>query len=160
MGDSHANTNNTICGVPKAHVTSIRATLWGPPRHNQQVHLNKDVEDDCGVPSLELGTATPHAFMAISDDVDTNGHGKIEDGIGVSLQADDCRGVMLIKWLVGSGDVDSTHTKLEGVSSRRGHDHDEGHDPFKQVRTDWSSKWLRGDPEFGIWENSLAVDSN
>lgn len=51
---SHCNTDNTVCRIPEAYITSIWAALGRVPRHDEDEDLDEDVEDDRRMPGFEV----------------------------------------------------------------------------------------------------------
>lgn len=85
----HRDTNDTVCGVPEADVSGVRAAGRGPPWHGDDVDLQEDKEDHQNVPRPELGTILANSLATVSNSVKTDGKAQVENAFWVSPQTDD-----------------------------------------------------------------------
>lgn len=84
--DSHCKTSHGRRSVPKAHITCILPTSGRIPGHNEEIHLDKDVEDDHDVPGFEFGFWEVGLLSAPANDVNTNSHCEVKCGVGDDVQ--------------------------------------------------------------------------
>lgn len=84
--DLHGDSNDAVRRIPETHVPGVRTALWWPPRHYDDEYLDQDEEDDDDVPRPEVRVVLPHTLVAVSDDVQSHGHGEVEERLWVRLQ--------------------------------------------------------------------------
>lgn len=132
--DLHSNTRDDICPVPKRDIPlSARGRI---PRHNNQIQIHQDVERQNRVPDLETGSRQTQALAALAHENQTHGQCQVEQRSRVDLQVDN---------------------KVEGVSSGRCNDHNDGKYPFDEVGTKGCAEGAGGGPETWVGKDSLSI---
>ena len=97
--DLHGDTRNHICSIPEADITAKATTIWWVPRHDKEVQVDEDADDNQDVPSAELAMAQPQPVTLAADKEQANRHRKGERSSGIAVQIDDCKNLRQHQYL-------------------------------------------------------------
>ena len=86
----HCDTHDAVRRIEEADVSCIDTTFRRVPRHCEDVNLKEDEEDQKTIPRLEAGVRLANTLASSADEIQTNGHGEMEDAVWVRLETDDC----------------------------------------------------------------------
>jgi hypothetical protein len=87
----HRNPNCSIRSIPEPDITCVLASSGRIPRHDDEVELDADVEDNDRVPGFELWFGQVRFAPAPAHDVDAQRHGEVEKGFGHDCEVIDLR---------------------------------------------------------------------
>jgi len=121
----HSEASNTISSVPKRNISSIAASRWGVPRHDEDKDVDREGERNGGIPDAKFSALEPEPHASTSDEEETECRGEEEDVRGVRLQIND---------------------EIECVSGRRSEDHENRQAPLEGIWRERSAEGTRGGP--------------
>lgn len=88
----HCDTDDTIRRIEETDVSCIDTALGRVPGHCEDINLKEDEENQKGIPSLEASIRLSNTLATGANEIQTNGHGEVEDALWVRLETDDCTG--------------------------------------------------------------------
>lgn len=144
---SHSNSHHGVCGIPEANIASILPTCRRVPRHDDEVHLDADVESNHDVPGLELGFGQVRLSSPPADNVDSERHCQVEECFRHDGKIVDCR--LSAYEFRCSCCSSEEHTKSEGVTSRHRDDHQCCQPPDDSVWSQRRAERSSGYPKLG-----------
>lgn len=155
-GDLHSNACDYISGIPEANVSVEDASVRGVPRHNEEVQIQHNVEDDDWIPGQKLGSRQVETAALVADDVEAHGHEEGEERGGVDLKVGNCCVVLGLQACSVMAWHGISLTEIEGISCRRSKNHQDRQCPFNKVRPERSAEWLGRCPKAWPGQHSLS----
>jgi len=85
----HGYAGNHVCRIPESNISTVSSCRWWIPRHNDQVQVYNNIEDDHDVPRTKFRPRCIDLLATVSNYVKSYRHQKEEERVGIYLKIRD-----------------------------------------------------------------------